>query len=145
MITPVGFPLSLNFTSLTEFQRLKEEEEGHCQAKVLIFIYLYPMYYRRKILLSLLQVSGNKLDKISLQKLLFLFTQQQEVKSYHFVPYKFGCFSFQANADLHTMTKYRQVLPSMKYWQKIDNKNYLDELKIKTKGPCSSSPINMGL
>ena len=91
------------------------------------------MYYRRKILLSLLQVSGNKLDKISLQKLLFLFTRQQEVKSYHFVPFKFGCFSFQANADLHTMTKYNQVVPSLKYWQKIDNTNYLDELKPKDK------------
>ena len=91
------------------------------------------MYYRRKILLSLLQVSGNQLDKISLQKLLFLFSSQQEVKSYHFVPYKFGCFSFQANADLHTMTKYRQVAPSMKYWQKTDTKNYLNELKTKDK------------
>jgi uncharacterized protein (DUF488 family) len=91
------------------------------------------MYYRRKILLSLLQISGNQLDKISLQKLLFLFSRQQEVKSYHFVPYKFGCFSFQANADLHTMTKYNQVAPSLKYWQKTDDKNYLEELKPKDK------------
>ncbi|TVQ90225.1 MAG: DUF488 domain-containing protein [Bacteroidetes bacterium] len=91
------------------------------------------MYYRRKILLSLLQASGNKLDKISLQKLLFLFSRQQEVKSYHFVPYKFGCFSFQANADLHTMTKYKQVVPSLKYWKKTDEINYLDELKPKDK------------
>ena len=103
------------------------------QFKSLGFNYLCPMYYRRKILLSLLQVSGNQIDKISLQKLLFLFSQHQEAKSYHFVPYKFGCFSFQANADLHTMTKYSQVAPSMKYWQKTDNKNYLDELKPKDK------------
>lgn len=91
------------------------------------------MYYRRKILLSLLQVSGNQLDKISLQKLLFLFSRQQEVKSYHFVPYKFGCFSFQANADLQTMTKYNHVAPSLKYWKKTDDTNYLDELKPKDK------------
>lgn len=58
------------------------------------------MYYRRKILLSLLEVFGNDLEKIRLQKLLLLFTQKQETAAYDFVPYKFGCFSFHANADL---------------------------------------------
>jgi hypothetical protein len=76
------------------------------------------MYYRRKILLSLLQAFDNQLDKISLQKLLFLLTRIQEKKSYYFIPYKFGCFSFQANADLSTLAKYKLVEPSMKYWKK---------------------------
>ena len=61
------------------------------------------MYYRRKILLSLLEVFDNELEKIRLQKLLLLFTQKQDTPAYDFVPYKFGCFSFHANADLHTM------------------------------------------
>lgn len=91
------------------------------------------MYYRRKILLSLLQVFDNQLDKISLQKLLFLLTREQEKKSYHFVPYKFGCFSFQANADLSTLAKYELVEPSMKYWKKTDNKDYIEELNTKDK------------
>jgi len=91
------------------------------------------MYYRRKILLSLLQVFDNQLDKISLQKLLFLLTRAQEKKAFHFVPYKFGCFSFRANADLHTMVKYKQVEPSVKYWKKIDDKDYFDELNTKDK------------
>lgn len=91
------------------------------------------MYYRRKILLSLLQVFDNQLDKISLQKLLFLLTRVQEKKSYHFVPYKFGCFSFQANADLSTLAKYELVEPSMKYWKKTDNKDYIEELNTKDK------------
>jgi uncharacterized protein (DUF488 family) len=91
------------------------------------------MYYRRKILLSLLQIFDNQLDKISLQKLLFLLSRGQEKKSYHFVPYKFGCFSFQANADLNTLTKYHLVEPSMKYWRKIDDANYYEELNSKDK------------
>lgn len=36
-------------------------------------VYFYKMYYRRKIILSLLQVFGGELEKIQLQKLLFLF------------------------------------------------------------------------
>lgn len=86
------------------------------------------MYYRRKIVLSLLQIFDNRLDKISFQKLLFLLSQAQEKKSFHFIPYKFGCFSFQANADLNTLAKYKLVEPSIKYWKKIDTKDYLSEL-----------------
>jgi len=61
------------------------------------------MYYRRKILLAILEAFGGELEKLQLQKLLMLFSEEQEEKAFHFVPYKFGCFSFQANADLSTM------------------------------------------
>ena len=88
------------------------------------------MYYRRKILLSLLQLFNSNLDKISLQKLLFLVARNQEQVSFHFVPYKFGCFSFQANADLHTLEKYNLVSESEKNWRKIDEKDYFAELKL---------------
>jgi uncharacterized protein (DUF488 family) len=89
------------------------------------------MYYRRKILLALLQTFDNQLEKISLQKLLFLFVQQQEQKAFHFVPYKYGCYSFQANADLLTMIKYDQVSETEKHWKKTDAINYISELKLK--------------
>ncbi len=91
------------------------------------------MYYRRKILLALLDQFGGKLDKISLQKLLFLFVRQQDKKSFHFVPYRFGCYSFQANADLKTLTKYNQAAESEKDWELIDVKNYYQELNTKDK------------
>lgn len=88
------------------------------------------MYYRRKIILSVLQVFGGELEKIQLQKLLFLFTRfQKDKKSFDFVPYKFGCFSFQANADLSTLKKYGIVSESDKFWKKEDEINYLNELK----------------
>ncbi len=87
------------------------------------------MYYRRKILLSILQVFDNKLEKIRLQKLLLLYTKKQSIPAYQFVPYKYGCFSFQANADLSTLAKYGQVTDDGKHWNKSDTTNYIQELK----------------
>lgn len=87
------------------------------------------MYYRRKILLALLEAFDNRLEKISLQKLLMLLTKQQQKPDFHFVPYKFGCFSFQANADLVTMTKYNQTAMEDNCWIKTDKEKYLLGLK----------------
>ena len=89
------------------------------------------MYYRRKILLSLLQIFNNRLDKLSLQKLLFLYNRLQSEKSFHFVPYKYGCYSFQANADLKTMVKYNLVADENKTWVKSDDTDYMIQLKQK--------------
>jgi len=74
------------------------------------------MYYRRKILLAFFQVFGNRIDKIRLQKLLFLFCQEQKVPAFHFIPYKFGCFSFQAYADLLILKKAGMVDDSENEW-----------------------------
>jgi len=87
------------------------------------------MFYRRKILLSLLQVFGNELDKLSFQKLLMLFTKLQINPDYHFVPYKYGCFSFLANADMLTMVKYGQAIEVDKKWKKTDDADYISLLK----------------
>ncbi|AFL84872.1 hypothetical protein Belba_2308 [Belliella baltica DSM 15883] len=89
------------------------------------------MYNRRKILLAILEAFGGELEKLQLQKLLMIFSSYQEERNYHFVPYKFGCFSFQANADLSTMRKYEQVLESEKTWKKIDSIDYGQKLKPK--------------
>jgi len=86
------------------------------------------MYYRRKILLALLQVFGGKLDKIDFQKYLFLITRAQNKPSYDFVPFKFGCYSFIANADKKTMTLYN-LLSKEEDWVKIDKVDYLTQIK----------------
>jgi uncharacterized protein (DUF488 family) len=64
------------------------------------------MYYRRKVLLALLELFDGQLTAKQFQKYLFLFTRKQENKSFDFVPYLYGCFSFQANQDIATLTKY---------------------------------------
>ncbi|MEI6852742.1 MAG: DUF488 domain-containing protein [Bacteroidota bacterium] len=81
--------------------------------------------------MALLQAFDNKLEKLSLQKLLMLFSKQQENPDFYFVPYKFGCFSFQANADLNTMVKYEQVSQDEYFWKKTDTTNYILQLKEK--------------
>lgn len=63
------------------------------------------LYYRRKILLALIEVFGGHLTAKQLQKYLFLFTRKQEEKAYDFIPYYYGCFSFQANQDIMTLSK----------------------------------------
>ena len=64
------------------------------------------MYYRRKILLGLLEAMGGTSLKTDLQKLLFLVCREQDKAAYEFVPYKYGCYSFQVDSDKRTLTKY---------------------------------------
>jgi len=59
----------------------------------------YMIYKRQKILLALLESFGGSLKNTDLQKYLFLLTRLQKDKCYEFVPYKFGCFSFQVYDD----------------------------------------------
>jgi len=64
------------------------------------------MFYRQKILLGLIEAFGGRLNNRDLQKYLFLFAQKcQREKSYDFVPYKYGCFSFQSYADRRNLTE----------------------------------------
>ena len=58
------------------------------------------LYKRQKLLLDLIHAAGGELAATDLQKVLFLFVRQcEDTPSYRFVPYKFGCFSFQSYAD----------------------------------------------
>ena len=57
------------------------------------------MNSRQKILLSLLECFGGKLQGTDMQKYLFIFCKEQDIPSYHFLPYKYGCFSFHAYYD----------------------------------------------
>lgn len=91
------------------------------------------MYYRRKILLALLQIYGGKLPKIDLQKHLFLLNVNKTEPYFEFIPYKYGCYSFQANQDMSTLTKYNLVDETEKYWQLNRKVNYLNELKTSDK------------
>ena len=87
------------------------------------------MYYRRKILLALLQTFGGVLPKIDFQKYLFLLNVNKQNPFFEFIPYKYGCFSFQANQDMSTMVKYSLVTESEKNWQLKSDINYFNDLK----------------
>ncbi len=87
------------------------------------------MFYRRKIILALLQLFEGQLEKISLQKLLFLFAQKQTEKVYDFIPYKFGCFSYTANADLIAMASKGLIEDSENQYKSNDKTDYIKLLK----------------
>lgn len=62
------------------------------------------LYNRQKLLISLLEAAGGGLGATDFQKLLFLYTRKWEQKpSFRFVPYHYGCFSFQAHADVQAL------------------------------------------
>lgn len=62
--------------------------------------------YRQRTLLGLLNAFGGRLSRLDFQKYLFLYSQEFEHDpSYEFVPYKFGCFSFQSYADKRRLTE----------------------------------------
>jgi len=90
------------------------------------------MFYRRKIILALLQLFDGQLDKIRLQKLLFLFTQKQTKTEYDFIPYRFGCYSYSANADMTAMVTRGFLVESeteISLIKSISGPDYLKQLK----------------
>ena len=87
------------------------------------------MFYRRKVILGLLEVFGNELEKIRLQKLLFLLAKNQIKPEYDFIPYKYGCYSFSANADLNAMVKKGTIKESDATFAKVDEAIYFNMLK----------------
>lgn len=87
------------------------------------------MFYRRKVILALLQLFDGHLEKIRLQKLLFLFCQQQPKAEYEFVPYKYGCYSFSANADLTAMVGKNMLSETESHFISKEKANYLNLLK----------------
>ncbi len=88
---------------------------------------LLGMYYRRRILLALIEKFGGKLKSTRFQKLLFLFTRNQKKSCYHFVPYRYGAYSFQARADKSTLIKYG-FLKNENDWSLNGTAEYLSTL-----------------
>ena len=86
------------------------------------------MFYRRKLILALLQSFNGKIGKVALQKLLFLISKQQAEPTYDFVPYHYGCYSFSANADLVAMSHKGQISNDGNCYFKVDLNNYTNKL-----------------
>jgi uncharacterized protein (DUF488 family) len=86
-------------------------------------------FHRHKVLLSVLHAFGGRLSNIELQKYLFLFTQLcQQDKSYEFVPFRYGCFSFQSYADRRKLVDMGVISPDPDSWQLADDTDYAGQL-----------------
>jgi len=82
------------------------------------------LLYRKNILLALTETFGGDVTATDFQKLLFLFSESQEEKRFDFLPYKFGCFSFQAMADKNNLIKEGYLENSKNWMLKIQNANF---------------------
>jgi len=73
---------------------------------------------RQKLLLTLLEEWGGVLSNTDMQKYLFLASMYQDKKrrSYHFIPYKFGCFSFNSYSDKRKLIE-KNVLKNSEDWE----------------------------
>lgn len=61
--------------------------------------------YRKKIALAILEKMGGLVSAICMQKYLFIYIRLLGgERIYDFVPYKYGCFSFQANQDFVSLS-----------------------------------------
>ena len=85
------------------------------------------MYYRRKVILAILEKFGGELKPTQIQKLLLLFTHRQKKPVYAFIPHKYGAFSAQARADKHTMIKYG-LLGDKKNWVAATEESFIGQL-----------------
>lgn len=65
-----------------------------------------PKFYRQRFLLVLLEMSGGRLSKTDMQKLLFLSQTEAGFSYYDFVPYLYGCYSFQAQSDIELLSSF---------------------------------------
>ncbi|QDK82754.1 DUF488 domain-containing protein [Spirosoma sp. KCTC 42546] len=87
-------------------------------------IFAIMLYYRRKILLALLQAFDGQLGKTDLQKLLLLVSKLQSKPSFDFVPHRFGCYSYQSSWDLRALKAYGIVSESDTGWHITKVENY---------------------
>lgn len=88
------------------------------------------MFYRRKILLSLIEIFGRRLNRTDLQKLLFLYCVYSKNNYYDFFPYHFGSFSFIVSQDKAVLTKYG-YLEDCKDYVLDSEHHFIDELNEK--------------
>jgi uncharacterized protein (DUF488 family) len=88
------------------------------------------MFYRRKLLLALLESVGGALSRTDCQKLLFLFCQYTKKNHYDFFPYKYGSFSLLVHQDKKRLTDLGFLNDAENFELKPHN-SFVSELKPK--------------
>lgn len=86
------------------------------------------MFYRRKILLALLETFGGSLHTLDCQKLLLLFCLRRGKNYYDFFPHTYGNFSFILAQD-HNRLIDLGLLSAQNDFQITGNCSYIDQLQ----------------
>ena len=95
------------------------------------------MYYRRKVLLALIEAFGGRLERTDCQKLLFLFCQYSKQNYYDFFPYKFGGFSLLAYHDKKRLTDLGHLNEGDEFKLRNPEQSFFDQLKLKDRNALS--------
>jgi uncharacterized protein (DUF488 family) len=78
----------------------------------------------------MLEEFGRELSNTDMMKYLFLITRYQDKKSFHFIPYKYGCFSFTAYSDKRKLIE-KGILKDSENWTLSQNKeNFYFKLSL---------------
>jgi uncharacterized protein (DUF488 family) len=101
------------------------------------------MYYRRKILLALIEIFGGSLQSTDCEKLLFNFCQQSKKNHYDFFPHKFGPFSIMSYYDKRRLIELG-LLKSVDDFQLNTKHSYLKELTPTDKAALLRFKSNIG-
>jgi uncharacterized protein (DUF488 family) len=101
------------------------------------------MYYRRKILLALLEVYGGSLKRTDCEKLLFNFCQIAGKNYYDFFPYTYGPFSFMSYFDKRRLTELG-LLEQTDDFQLNTGHSYLNDLELADKKALLNLKASLG-
>jgi uncharacterized protein (DUF488 family) len=101
------------------------------------------MYYRRKILLALLEVYGGSLKRTDCEKLLFNFCQTTGKNYYDFFPYKFGPFSFISYFDKRRLNELGLLKQTDDFQLNTDH-SYLNDLELADKKALLNLKTSIG-
>lgn len=86
------------------------------------------MFYRRKIMLALLEAFGGSLTKNDCQKLLFLFCLRREKNYYDFFPYQYGNYSLLVHQDWNRLIDLGYLMKGQDFQLK-DTKSHLPQIQ----------------
>jgi len=101
------------------------------------------MYYRRKVLLALIEAFGGTLKRTECQKLLFLYCRYAGHNHYDFFPYKYGSFSFLAFQDKQRLTELN-FLEQSDDFKVRKNQSFFTQLKSKDQTVLRKMTSNFG-
>jgi hypothetical protein len=87
------------------------------------------MFYRRKLVLAVLEQNGNSLGEDGIHSLLLQISAQQKTASYDFIPVRGKCFSFQLQHDLELMCREGLLAVNEGVYSKRTSQHYFQELK----------------
>lgn len=88
-----------------------------------------PKFYRQRFVLAMLAQADGSMSKMDFQKLLFLSQKKAEFQYYDFVPYRFGCYSFQAASDLEILESLGWLKLGKQHIKLIERQTFKTNLK----------------